>query len=114
MFIVFYLTQRGESAGAAGLVLGVSGLGSVIGGHLTDSPGRRPTVLLSTPPRRGRATGGSSLVMADNQGRKFVCFIRDVRLDPVIWSCYQNLRTTCRRPSRPGSAAVTPRPARVP
>lgn len=51
VFIVFYLTQRGHSAGAAGLVLGASGLGrvlgNVIGGYLTDTIGRRPAILLS-------------------------------------------------------------------
>jgi MFS family permease len=51
VFIVLYLTQRGHSAGAAGLVLGVSGLGrvlgNVIGGHLTDTIGRRSSILLS-------------------------------------------------------------------
>lgn len=51
VFIVLYLTQRGQSAGAAGLVLGASGLGSVlgnvIGGYLTDTIGRRTAILLS-------------------------------------------------------------------
>jgi MFS family permease len=51
VFIVLYLTQRGQSAWAAGLVLGASGLGrvlgNVIGGHLTDTIGRRPAILLS-------------------------------------------------------------------
>ncbi|WDV54275.1 MFS transporter [Streptomyces coeruleorubidus] len=51
VFIVLYLTQRGHSAGAAGLVLGASGLGSVlghvIGGYLTDTIGRRSAILLS-------------------------------------------------------------------
>ena len=51
VFIVLYLTQRGQSAGAAGLVLGASGLGSVlgsvIGGYLTDTIGRQSTILLS-------------------------------------------------------------------
>lgn len=44
MFIVLYLTERGYSAGAAGLVLGVSGLGNVLGnalgGYLADKIGR--------------------------------------------------------------------------
>ncbi|AZM55260.1 MFS transporter [Streptomyces sp. WAC 01529] len=51
VFIVLYLTQRGHSAGAAGLVLGAAGLGSVlgnvIGGYLADTIGRRPAILLS-------------------------------------------------------------------
>ncbi|MFE5818113.1 MFS transporter [Streptomyces sp. NPDC056479] len=51
VFIVLYLTQRGHSAGAAGLVLGASGVGSVlghvIGGYLTDTIGRRAAILLS-------------------------------------------------------------------
>ncbi|MEV5967330.1 MFS transporter [Kribbella sp. NPDC051952] len=51
VFIVLYLTERGYSAGAAGLVLGVSGLGSVlgnaIGGYLADRLGRRWTIVLS-------------------------------------------------------------------
>ncbi|MFJ6618277.1 MFS transporter [Kitasatospora sp. NPDC091335] len=51
VFIVLYLTRSGYSAGSAGLVLGASGLGrvlgNVIGGHLTDSIGRRPAILLS-------------------------------------------------------------------
>ncbi|MGH2477801.1 MAG: MDR family MFS transporter [Candidatus Limnocylindrales bacterium] len=51
VFIVLYLTERGYSAGAAGLVLGVSGLGKVlgnaIGGHLADRIGRRWTIALS-------------------------------------------------------------------
>ncbi|MFF4251311.1 MFS transporter [Streptomyces sp. NPDC001663] len=50
-FIVLYLTGRGYSAGAAGLVLGASGvgnvLGNVIGGYLTDTIGRRAAILLS-------------------------------------------------------------------
>ena len=51
VFIVLYLAQRGHSAGAAGLVLGATGLGrvvgNVIGGYLTDTIGRRTTILLS-------------------------------------------------------------------
>ncbi|MET7680651.1 MFS transporter [Streptomyces sp. NPDC005423] len=51
VFIVLYLTQSGYSAGAAGIVLGASGLGrvlgNVIGGHLTDTIGRRPAILVS-------------------------------------------------------------------
>ena len=51
VFIVLYLTQRGYSAGAAGFVLGASGLGSVlgnvIGGYLSDTIGRRSAILLS-------------------------------------------------------------------
>lgn len=51
VFIVLYLTQRGYSAGAAGFVLGVSGLGNVvgsaIGGSLADRIGRRATIVLS-------------------------------------------------------------------
>jgi MFS family permease len=51
VFIVLYLTQRGYSAGAAGLVLGVTGLGKVlgnaVGGYLADKLGRRWTIVLS-------------------------------------------------------------------
>ncbi|MCC5576228.1 MFS transporter [Microtetraspora sp. AC03309] len=51
VFIVLYLTERGYSAGAAGLVLGVSGVGKVlgnaVGGHLADRIGRRWTIVLS-------------------------------------------------------------------
>lgn len=50
-FIVLYLAEDGHSSTAAGLVLGASGvgsvLGSVIGGYLTDTIGRRPAILLS-------------------------------------------------------------------
>ncbi|MBT2392168.1 MFS transporter [Streptomyces sp. ISL-1] len=52
VFIVLYLTGRGYSAGAAGLVLGVSGLGKVlgnaVGGYLADKIGRRWTIVLSS------------------------------------------------------------------
>jgi MFS family permease len=51
VFIVLYLTGRGYSAGAAGFVLGVSGLGNVlgsaVGGYLADKIGRRWTIVLS-------------------------------------------------------------------
>lgn len=51
VFIVLYLTQRGHSVGAAGLVLTAAGLGrvlgNVIGGYLTDTVGRRLAILLS-------------------------------------------------------------------
>lgn len=51
VFIVLYLTERGYSAGAAGLVLGASGVGKVlgnaVGGYLTDRIGRRWTIVLS-------------------------------------------------------------------
>ncbi len=51
VFIVLYLIERGYSAGAAGFVLGVSGLGKVlgnaVGGHLADKIGRRWTIVLS-------------------------------------------------------------------
>ncbi|MEJ1105579.1 MULTISPECIES: MFS transporter [unclassified Kribbella] len=51
VFIVLYLTERGYSAGAAGFVLGVSGLGNVlgntVGGYLADQIGRRWTIVLS-------------------------------------------------------------------
>lgn len=51
VFIVLYLTERGYSAGAAGLVLGVSGVGKVlgnaVGGYLADGIGRRWTIVLS-------------------------------------------------------------------
>ncbi|TDW95414.1 putative MFS family arabinose efflux permease [Kribbella pratensis] len=51
VFIVLYLTERGYSAGAAGLVLGVAGLGNVLGsafgGYLADRIGRRWTIVLS-------------------------------------------------------------------
>ena len=57
MFIVLYLTGRGYSAGAAGLVLGVSGLGNVlgntVGGYLADRIGRRWTIVLSAVPTAG-------------------------------------------------------------
>jgi MFS family permease len=51
VFIVLYLTGGGHSAGAAGLVLGASGIGRVlgnaVGGHLADRIGRRWTIVLS-------------------------------------------------------------------
>ncbi|MGH3461653.1 MAG: MFS transporter [Kribbellaceae bacterium] len=51
VFIVLYLTGRGYSAGAAGFVLGVAGLGNVlgnaVGGYLADQIGRRSTIVLS-------------------------------------------------------------------
>ncbi|MFF3889177.1 MDR family MFS transporter [Streptomyces sp. NPDC001914] len=51
VFIVLYLTQRGQSGAASGLVLGAAGLGrvlgNVVGGHLTDFIGRRRAILLS-------------------------------------------------------------------
>ncbi|MFD9904846.1 MFS transporter [Streptomyces sp. NPDC059063] len=51
VFIVLYLTGRGHSAGAAGLVLAASGVGKVlgnaVGGHLADRIGRRWTIVLS-------------------------------------------------------------------
>ena len=51
VFIVLYLTERGYSAGTAGFVLGVSGigtvLGSALGGWLADRLGRRWTIVLS-------------------------------------------------------------------
>ncbi|MET9316372.1 MFS transporter [Kribbella sp. NPDC003505] len=57
VFIVLYLTGRGYSAGAAGFVLGVSGLGNVagnaIGGALADRLGRRWTIVVSAVPTAG-------------------------------------------------------------
>lgn len=54
VFIVLYLTERGHSAGAAGLVLGVSGVGNVlgnaVGGSLADRIGRRWTIVASAVP----------------------------------------------------------------
>ncbi|MFI5906372.1 MDR family MFS transporter [Dactylosporangium sp. NPDC051541] len=52
IFLTIYLTtQRGFSAGAAGLVIGLYGVGGAIGvtagGHLADRWGRRPVALLS-------------------------------------------------------------------
>ncbi|MGH3875545.1 MAG: MDR family MFS transporter [Actinophytocola sp.] len=48
IFITLYLVERGYSAGAAGLVLGVSGvgrvLGNTVGGYLADRFGRRWTI----------------------------------------------------------------------
>ncbi|GAB3403160.1 MFS transporter [Flindersiella endophytica] len=57
VFIVLYLTGRGYSAGAAGFVLGVAGLGNVlgnaVGGYLADRIGRRRTIVLSAVPTAG-------------------------------------------------------------
>ncbi|TCN29988.1 putative MFS family arabinose efflux permease [Kribbella orskensis] len=57
VFIVLYLIGRGYSAGAAGLVLGVSGLGNVlgntVGGYLADKIGRRWTIVVSAVPTAG-------------------------------------------------------------
>jgi MFS family permease len=57
VFIVLYLTGRGYSASAAGLVLGVSGLGNVlgnaVGGSLADTLGRRWTIVVSAVPTAG-------------------------------------------------------------
>jgi MFS family permease len=57
VFIVLYLTERGYSAGAAGFVLGVSGLGNVlgnaVGGYLADRIGRRWTIVVSAVPTAG-------------------------------------------------------------
>ncbi|MGH3484437.1 MAG: MFS transporter, partial [Nocardioidaceae bacterium] len=57
VFIVLYLTGRGYSAGAAGFVLGVSGLGNVlgnaVGGYLADKIGRRWTIVVSAVPTAG-------------------------------------------------------------
>ncbi|HWM05401.1 MAG TPA: MFS transporter [Actinophytocola sp.] len=57
VFIVLYLTERGYSAGAAGLVLGVAGvgnmLGNAVGGYLTDKIGRRWTIVVSAVPTAG-------------------------------------------------------------
>lgn len=54
VFIVLYLTERGHSAGAAGFVLGVSGVGNVlgnaVGGYLADKIGRRWTIVASAVP----------------------------------------------------------------
>ena len=54
VFIVLYLTERGYSAAAAGLVLGIAGVGNVlgnaVGGYLTDRIGRRPSILVSAVP----------------------------------------------------------------
>ncbi|MFI7344106.1 MFS transporter [Streptomyces sp. NPDC050085] len=51
VFLVLYLTERGWSAGAAGLVLGATGVGKVlgnaVGGQLADRIGRRRTIVLS-------------------------------------------------------------------
>ena len=57
VFIVLYLTERGYSAGAAGFVLGVSGvanvLGNAVGGYLADKIGRRWTIVVSAVPTAG-------------------------------------------------------------
>ena len=57
VFIVLYLTERGYSAGAAGLVLGLAGLGNMlgnaVGGYLTDKIGRRWTIVSSAVPTAG-------------------------------------------------------------
>lgn len=49
IFITLYLVERGYSAGAAGLVLGVSGvgrvLGNTVGGYFADRFGRRWTIV---------------------------------------------------------------------
>lgn len=54
VFIVLYLIEQGYSAGAAGFVLGVAGLGNVlgntVGGDLADRIGRRWTIVLSAVP----------------------------------------------------------------
>lgn len=51
VFIVLYLVSKHHSPGVAGLVLGASGLGNVLGnalgGHLADRIGRRWTMTLS-------------------------------------------------------------------
>ncbi|MFG3310272.1 MFS transporter [Streptomyces wuyuanensis] len=61
VFIVLYLTQGGHSAGAAGLVLGASGIGRVlgnaVGGHLADRIGRRWTIVLSAVSTSGLTAG---------------------------------------------------------
>jgi MFS family permease len=57
VFIVLYLTGLGYSASAAGLVLGVAGVGNVlgnaVGGYLADRIGRRWTIVVSTVPTAG-------------------------------------------------------------
>ncbi|MEU4192424.1 MFS transporter [Kribbella sp. NPDC026611] len=57
VFIVLYLTGRGFSAAAAGVVLGVSGLGNIlgnaVGGYLADRIGRKWTIVLSSVPTAG-------------------------------------------------------------
>lgn len=62
VFIVLYLTSRNYSPGAAGLVLGAAGLGSVlgnaIGGYLADRLGRRWTIVLS-----GITTAGLTVII---------------------------------------------------
>ncbi|MEU7579867.1 MFS transporter [Streptomyces sp. NPDC041068] len=65
VFIVLYLTERGHSAGAAGLVLGASGVGKVlgnaVGGHLADRIGRRWTIVLSAVTTAGLTASVPSL-----------------------------------------------------
>jgi len=50
-FLVLYLTAKGDTAGQAGLALGVVGLGNTVGnalgGTLADRLGRRTTIVLS-------------------------------------------------------------------
>ncbi len=50
-FLVLYLTSKGDTAGQAGLALGVVGLGNTVGnalgGTLADRLGRRTTIVLS-------------------------------------------------------------------
>ncbi|MEU4131674.1 MFS transporter [Streptomyces wuyuanensis] len=65
VFIVLYLTEGGHSAGAAGLVLGASGIGRVlgnaVGGHLADRIGRRRTIVLSAVSTSGLTAAVPSL-----------------------------------------------------
>lgn len=65
VFIVLYLTGRGYSVGAAGFVLGVSGLGNVlgnaVGGYLADKIGRRWTIVLSAVTTAGLTAIAPSL-----------------------------------------------------
>src|SRR6185312_1797582 len=50
-FLSLYLTGRGFSVAQAGLAMGAYGAGHflacIVGGHLADSFGRRPTLVLS-------------------------------------------------------------------
>lgn len=61
VFIVLYLSQRGWSAGAVGIVLGGYGLGKVLGnvagGYLADRIGRRWTIVLSAVTTSGLTAG---------------------------------------------------------